>query len=155
MKKHRFIYPLIALIIAFSGCAKDGKTGPAGANGNANVQSSTFTNQGFAYVSANNDYEINMSVAAITQTVLDRGSMMVYLQAASATNGWVALPASIAGVELNVAFYLGSAQVVSTVASSGLFNLRVVVIPPSARIKNPNVNWKNYEEVKEIFNLKD
>ena len=32
---------------------------------------------------------------------------------------------------------------------------KVVVITPAARVANPNVNLKNYNEVKEVFNIKD
>jgi len=32
---------------------------------------------------------------------------------------------------------------------------KVIVVPPSAKILKPNVDYKNYEEVKDAFGLKD
>lgn len=147
------IYPLlVAALLTFS-CKKGdtGPAGPTGATGNANVHQYTFTNQGFAYVSANNDYEVNMSIPAITQNYLDKAAILVYLQATTNTSGWAQLPLVMGSVQINVANYLGSVQAVSAAPSSGLYNFKVVVIPPAMR--KPGVDHSSWQLVKAAYNL--
>lgn len=102
-------------------------------------------------MAANNDYEINLTVPTLTQNVFDKGAVDVYFQATTNTTGWATLPATIGGISINVAHYLNQVQLVSSTASSGLFNIKVVVIPPAMR--KPGVNHANYEEVKAAYNL--
>ena len=146
---------IIALTLLFTGCKKDpgpaGPQGPAGANGNANVQSTTFMNQGFYYVSANNDYELNLSIPSISQGVLDKGAIMVYFQTSANSSTWIPLPFSYGNINITYGVQLSNINVVSTNSSTAFFNFRVVVIP--AAMKKPSVDHSNYNEVKAAYNL--
>jgi hypothetical protein len=125
---------LIAAGLILTSCTKTGPVGPAGANGtngNANVQEQTFNNQVLGFIAANNDYEMNLSMPAITYSCLQTGAVMVYIQNSSSTNtsGWVQLPASIGSVQFNVTDNLGSVNIACTNASTSTYNVKVVVIP--------------------------
>ncbi|MBS1652965.1 MAG: hypothetical protein JSU07_13250 [Bacteroidetes bacterium] len=148
----------LTLGLTFTSCKKGdtgpaGPQGPTGATGNANVQSTTFLNQGFAYVAANSDYEINLTVPAVTSAVMNNGGVLVYFQPSSSTGVWLQLPATFGGTNIQTGYALGQVGLISTSALSILLNVKVVVIPP-AMVK-PNVNTKNYSEVKAAYNLKD
>lgn len=74
MKK---IIPVLIALCAIYGCSKPGPVGPAGASGANNVSSfyytvSTWQNSGTTYYA-------NITVPAITQTVLDSGAVLLYL----------------------------------------------------------------------------
>jgi len=150
-----------AFAVTLVGCTgKDGApgaTGPAGTsgangtNGVANINSQTFMNQGLSYVSANSDYELTMNDAAITQTVVDNGEVVVYTQPSSNPSGWTVLPATLGGTSINITFAVGGVIVQSANATSGNLNFRVVVIPPSIIKNYPNTNWKDYSQVKAIM----
>ncbi len=43
----------------------------------------------------------------------------------------------------------------SAAPNPGAKTFRVVIISASNRLANPNVNWKNYDEVKKVLNLQD
>lgn len=84
MKKSILLAAVVAIL--FCGCAKDGETGPAGpagANGNANVRSKTFTVNPSDWVvsgTSGSNYlrSYDFSDGDITQSILDKGSIMVY-----------------------------------------------------------------------------
>jgi len=147
--------------LIFSGCAKDGPVGPAGqtgatgAQGNANVQSGTYTNLAFAFVAANNDYELYINDPAITQTALDQGAVLVYFQATTNTSGWTMLPGTFNNIAINVSFGLGQVEVTDGTMPSGLFNFRIVVIPPFIMHAHPDLNTKDFNAVQKMFNLKN
>ncbi len=145
--------------LIFSGCAKDGETGPqgpAGATGNANViATSTLT---ASWVLSGTYYVAGMTVPAITQDIVDKGSVQVFTQYG---DEWWALP-DLNGVNsTQFGFGLGNVSLLnsnsdgSTPSFPSVSIFRVVVISSSNRMANPNVNWKNYKEIEQAFNLKD
>jgi len=162
--KNKFLFLSMALYctLIFSGCAKDGETGPqgpagaAGAAGNANViATNTFT---ASWVLSGTAYGAELSVPAITQDIVDRGSVQVFVQYA---DEWWGLP-DLNGVNsTQFGFGLGNVSLLNTNSDGTTPSLpfvsifRVVVISSSNRMANPNVNWKNYKEIKQAFNLKD
>jgi hypothetical protein len=153
---------VIATTMFMGGCAKDGATGPAGpagANGNANViGTNTVTVNGVNWTALSTYFETTLTDADITQAVVDNGVVLVYAQ-----NGttWAALPSTFSSVSLTFQFYLGNVEIFcantdgSQTLNPGTQIFRLVIIPSSARMTNENINFRNYEEVKRAFNLKD
>lgn len=132
MQKISIILSSIVLIGALlTGCAKDPIAGPAGANGkdgNANVASTIFTSQTFAYDSTYKDYVIKLNVQKITQKVVDNGMVDVYFQTALNNNAWVQVPAQIGGVTINVGYSLGAVKLRSDQNLTTKLNIKVVTI---------------------------
>ncbi len=144
--------------ILFTSCGKDGAVGPqgpAGIPGNANVQTGVFLNQSFTFVAANSDYELYLNYNAITQYVLDQGAVIVYFQTTSNTSGWTMLPATFAGAPVNTSYGLGQVEITDGTMPTGLFNFKVVVIPPAVMKAHPGVNFSNYSEVRNAFNIQN
>src|SRR5438105_593587 len=129
MKNILRLLTILILTISISSCTKTGPQGPAGANGtngvdgtngtngtngadgNANVQSFTLNeNSGDWYSYADGitgftDWEVDMSVPAITQSILDKGAVLIYTE----SNGnFYQLPFSQSGVDLGVGFRVGT-----------------------------------------------
>ena len=172
MKTKNTIILFSLVLFTFSSCKKDGPVGPAGKDGNANViasntlmlnnWSSTFDNgTEFTYSSI-------ITWGSISQAIKDNGVVMIYIHDNTTTN-WTALPYSESGTGYSDAFNFEVAvgQVTVTfdgfdntgspgaAALNGVFTIRMVAIPSSVRIANPNVNLKDYNAVKAAFHLKD
>ena len=133
MKKNitLFVYLLlIGSMTTINSCKKDDDSGyqPKGNYGNSNIKTFIFQNQGFAYVSENDDYEINLSIPDIDQNTLDNSAIMTYMQPTSNTSGWADLPLNYGSTSIIPSYFLGNVQIISTNASSGLLNIKVVII---------------------------
>jgi len=167
---------MLTSIFVFDGCKKpkdgiNGKDGATGATGNANVTSSnTVTlnnwtedfNDGVNY-----SFHSTVSWASITQAIKDKGVVMAY--ADDGAGGWIALPYTDAGddyysMTVNFSFKVGSVDIIINgfdditpyVASDWNGTVvRIVAIASSSRMAHPDVDLKNYNEVKKVFNLKD
>lgn len=157
----------LACGLLFTNCAKDGKTGPAGpagangTNGNANVVSSSITSSSWVYTAPS--WGITFTYPAITQDIIDKGAVLVYLKVGSAYNQ---LPLTI----YQSASYSSTYEVSTVVGGLTIFatdsdltqptnpgskTFKVVVIAASGRAANPNVNYNDYNAVKKAFNLQD
>ena len=106
------------------------------------------------------EYKTTISVSAITQDIINKGTVSMFVSP-DGTN-WVALPYSFQGAEFNYMVTEGSVSITYTkyngVAPSSAPNndqFKVVVIAGSARMSNPNVDLRNYHEVKKAFHLKN
>lgn len=156
---------VIVTSLAFSGCRKDGPVGPqgpqgpAGINGNANVLGSTTLSVSSSnWIANGNEWYDTFILGTITQDIVDKGAVMVYEQF---NTTWVALPYTLGITGRSFDFYLGGGHIYSAnadgtaSANPGNQTYRFVVISASNRMTHPNVNYKNYEEVKKAFNLKD
>lgn len=150
--------------IFFQSCIVEGEQGPqgpAGEDGNANVQSSSLTTSNWTYLSP--DWYINFTYSAITQDILDNGAVLVYVKSGSNyfQLPYTFYPNSSYSRSYTFKHYLGGLTVVVTDSdwlqspNPGLLTFKVVVIASSAIAKHPNVNLKNYDEVKKTFELKD
>ena len=157
----------LACGLLFTNCAKDGATGPAGpagpagANGNANVVSSTITSSNWTYNSPS--WEITFTYPAITQDIIDKGAVLVYLKNGTA---YTQLPltfyqSSSYSTSLEVSNFLGGVKIFWTDSdltqpiNPGSWTFKIVVIAASGKMANPNVNYKDYNAVKQAFNLQD
>src|SRR5437870_4563104 len=106
MKNVKTTFQIILITITFLGCEKGdtGPQGPAGTNGNANVQSSTVTISSSEWTLSGNEYDATISTSLITQAILDHGAVEVF----ESSNGtqWLALPISINGNEFVYSYLL-------------------------------------------------
>ncbi len=157
----------LACGLLFTNCAKDGKTGPAGpqgpagANGNANVVSSTITSSNWAYTAPS--WKISFTYPAITQDIIDKGAVLVYIKVGSAYNQLplTIYPSSTYSRTYEVSTYLGGVDIFCTDSdltqptNPGSQNFKVVVIAASGKMANPNLNYDDYNAVKKAFNLQD
>lgn len=156
----------VACTLIITSCKK-GDTGPAGdkgatgSTGNANVVSSSLTASAWSYVSPS--WEMTFTYPAITQNILDRGAVLVYVQQGL---NYYQLPyttylSSTYSRTYNFVHYIGGMKVSLTDSdltqpnNPGSLTFKVVVIAASQRMAHPNVNWKNYNEVKQVLDLKD
>lgn len=148
---------LVATAITFSACSKKGDTGdtgPAGADGNANVQSFTYVVhpgdwQQSGVIGSTYEKYIDLSAPSITQSIIDGGAVLVYWNVNASL---LALPATVP-INADVYSFLPSFSVGSTTLevftdnhSNFTFNtdvvLKVVVIAGSTRLAHPEINWK-------------
>jgi hypothetical protein len=151
---------LVTLII--NGCTK-GKDGAPGPSGSSNVSALNYTPTWYTSSSSTYWYA-NLSVPALTQSNINSAAVQVYF---STTSGvWVAVPfTQVASTN----YFMNFLTAVNTVEITWTYNgglgsdpntyygatvqAKVVVIPPAAM--RPNVNYRNYQEVKVAYNLKD
>jgi hypothetical protein len=158
---------LLVMTFTIFGCRKKDDDGmyqpignyqPAGDYGNTTIQSKVFDNyETFQFVIANNDYEDTLKYPAITQSVLDKGSVMVYMQLKTDTTTWWTLPYSNSAAHFQIAYSVGMVRVCCDVnpGFANTLKFRVVLLSPTIRMANPTVNFNKYSEVKKVFNLKD
>lgn len=155
----------ILLSLTFTNCKKaeagpKGDPGPAGSNGVANIQSSniTTTNGSWNLDTFDNSYNATITVTGITQNVLDKGAVMVYIGNGTGSE-WSAMPFSYQGVEFNYSIKLGQVLIYVTLddgsapGNPGGQQFKIVVIPPA--MVRPNVNVKSYSETKTAYGLSD
>lgn len=175
MKKLIFMAAIAALL--FSGCAKDGDTGPQGPQGpqgNTGPQGNQGISQikcFYEYLSyydfitvstSTNSYKMKgaIYISEMTSSVLNDGLVMVYKE--NAADVWQALPYTyfFSGssimyhsftVEPNwINIYLESE---TNFTISGIRSYKIVVASNSLRQANPDLNWNDYKEVCKRFNL--
>lgn len=147
---------------------KKGDTGPqgtAGTNGtnwNANVKSQTNTNLTWTYNSATQEFETNISTPLVTQDIIDKGAVLVYLQDGNLSSQ---LPFSqmldistivffdyIASVG-NVKITFANSDLDNTIVPQSTLKFKIVALTASARAANPNIN--GYEEIKTTYHLSE
>lgn len=166
MKRFYFI-TLFSAIIIFNGCKKEGPEGPAGkdgVDGNANVQSSTVTFSSWTWDATNYFEYSDFTWSAITADIANTGTVLVYLNTAS---GWAPLPRTI----YPTATYSESQRYTYTTGAFKIFvqdsdltapspalgswTIKVLAIESRIMQSNLDVDWSNYNEVVEKFNLKN
>ena len=155
---------LLFLIFMTFSCSEDGATGAtgqAGAEGNANVIGTTdFTILPTDWQTLGNLKYINIQNNGITQSIVNSGIVMVY-QKSNSSNSYTALPFSYQGIDRGFTFGLNYLQITlspynnSSISITANTIIRAVIISASNRMANPNVNWNNYQEVKNALKLKD
>jgi hypothetical protein len=168
MKNFKFTFLIVALATLLFSCAKDGATGPAGTNGatgatgatgNANVEIFTFNIDSAQWLpdSANLQWGVLDTLPASANVT---GGVYLYVQDVTF---WAALPHVDYGMTtefefdpstkiLNIQSADARAQVM--IANPGAKTFRAICIPPAGRMANPNLNYKNYDEVVKAFGIK-
>ena len=156
----------LLVVTTFLGACKKkevvGPTGPAGADGNANVKSASVSTVASDWTGDGvSGYAITLSTPIITADIVATGAVLCYLEEFGAT---YALPYSYLynGYTRHMLFEYetGSITVVrrdddgaTTNPGSSSAKIKVVAISSSGMIQHPNVDYSNYEEVKEAFDL--
>lgn len=168
MKKTIFKTTMLCLVagLTFSSCKKEtgpkgdtGAIGPQGPAGNANVKTTIVSNQTWVYSAP--AYIATMSAPNITQEIVDKGAVLVYLENAGT---YIQLPITLYnnGYQTLVDFehYLGTVRVswadsdlTQPVAPTSNIKFKIVTIASSGMIKN--VNTADYNEVKTALKLQD
>lgn len=166
---------VMSLLIVYS-CAKDGNTGPAGpkgdtgatgasgsngTNGNANVTSQTSTVSTWTWDATNSYSYGNLFVNGLTLDICDKGAVLVYLQ--TTAGEWAPLARTVyASPTVNIsqrfAYSLNSLKIIVqrsdfTQQTMTPIVFKIVCISANGLSSNPNVNLKDYEEVKTAYDL--
>jgi hypothetical protein len=158
---------LAGILLSISSCEKEGPTGPqgpTGASGSSNVTARTFYVNSWGFSSPY--HYANLAVPEITSGNLDAAAVLVYF---STGGNWLALPYTQYDSPYNyyMGFNTGAGNVQVTwfydfSGSSGsnpnsyystTVECKVVVIPPA--MKKNSLDYKNYAEVKAVYNLED
>lgn len=174
---------IVMLLFLFASCAKDGDTGPQGPagpagqngtdgtngqDGNANVNSISFTVQTWEWANFGTVgqpghliyHEHN--IPEITQDVMNDGMILVYKKYYG-PDGMYLLPWTIAAGSVDVIFstYFEVGKCGIDIARSDLgtysptapMDFKCVVVDGSARAMNPDLNWNDYNQIADRFNL--
>lgn len=160
---------IFVLTLTFAACQKStqgpkGDTGAAGANGTNGfvnisvnvytVTSASWTNYTWPY----NYDEAIISIPAITSTIVSGGDVRAYILDPTGTQ-WIGMPYSFLSSQYNYKIKDGQLTIQYTLYNNaaptnpGTQQFKVVIIPPAFIKQNPNVDWNNYEAVKEKFDL--
>ena len=160
MKKKSLLICGIALM-TIVGCTKEGPQGPQGPTGNANVVSSTVSTSSWIY--ENPSWRLNLSYPAITQDIIDKGAVLVYMRVGST---YAQLPltfyqSSAYSTTIQVNTLVGGLILLWTDSdmtqpdNPGNREFKVVVIAASGLAQNPNLDFDSYEAVKQAYNLNE
>jgi hypothetical protein len=127
MKKLTIII-LCCLSVCLIQCQKGekGDTGPTGPSGSStsNAQTFIFYNQPWV----NSGMDINLSVSAITQGIIDKGAVMTYIKDSGSSTTWETIPDGYYYVSTGVGFV---SIYQNWGGPSGSVDVKVVVIPGS------------------------
>jgi hypothetical protein len=134
----------------------NGTNGTNGVNGNANViGTNTVALNSGNWSASGSIFEATITAPAITQAIVDKGAVIVYEQFGSY---WVALPYTVGKLSVVYYFTLNTVKIDyayndnSQTPNPGNKTYRIVAISSSVAAANPNVDWKNYEEVIKLLN---
>lgn len=136
----------------------DGTDGTDGQDGNANVKSYTTTISAANWVPFTADLSyIDLQVPILTEEIAATGMVMVYLQEAG--NEWYALPFS-RGTQsyffwVKPGFARIHTQNDSTAPTKFAGKVRIVAASSDGRARHPDLDWTNYQEVKNRLQLPD
>ena len=147
-----------------SSCKK-GETGAPGKDGNTNVTSHTYTIT--SWDSNSVKWYTDLGVSELTSSNINSASVQVYFGTVS--NNWVALPYTQVS---STNYFMGYITAINTVEITWVYNgggigsspnsfygtntqFKVVIIPPAMIKANPDLDFKNYNEVKTRFSIKD
>ena len=138
---------LVSLIVILSSCEKE--EGLDGKDGNANVKTEIIEIYGYEWEHNDPFYGVDKSSSLLTADIIRNGSSHLYLE--SSEDVWIALPYSTMG------FGVGIGEV-GIFTEGDVINqtttLKLVVISGIMQAKSSNVNFNDYNEVKEVFNIR-
>ena len=151
--------------IAIIGCS-DGEDGMDGAPGTANVKGSTYTIMGTDWTNGN----ATITVPGLTRSIAENGQVAVYFTLDSLgtdTITWNPLPYRFVGnvggqaqfITIQNTVSIGKEVISARLNNNGGVNFgaetnaRVILIHSSSRVSG--VNHDNYEEVLEVYGIKE
>jgi len=136
MKTTKILISTLLFSVLLS-CTKTGPVGPAGTpgtNGNANVISNTYSVAANGWTASTSIYFTQIAIPAITQAVLDKGTVQVFNGDFSNTF-WAAMPYSTEDEELTYVIEPGKLTIIISKGTAtlpptpGLEQFKVVIIP--------------------------
>jgi hypothetical protein len=150
-----------SVLLTFSGCDSEEPVDPA-----KQVSAHTFSISNWNYASP--EHYADLPVAAITSANINSVGVMVYYSAYP--DVWVSVPYTVYGTVHD--YHMGFLYDPGTVEVTWMYDgtsmgsdpntyygttvkCKVVVVPSTARLANPNLDWNDYEQVKRRFHLKD
>jgi hypothetical protein len=157
--KFKILILVLIVTVLFTGCAKDGETGPvgpSGSNGVANISTTLDTIFPGEWSNGGSQHWTDINIAAITNPSKD--VVLVYVKFDGDPN-WYALPSKdllISGDYFEYHFSVNRVDLwyTSTPAiPAENFYCRIIVIPPTSKISS--VDYIKYESVKAAYKLKD
>jgi len=162
--KSKIYLSLLLSVIIFNGCKKEGPQGPAGKDGNANVKSNTITFSTWNWDGTYGYEYADFTWSEVTSSIVNSGALNIYL---STPAGWAPLPRTIYPTSTrsqsqryvysvsSFKIIVQDSDLLPPSPSLGTWTIKAVAIDASARMQNPDLDWSNYNAVKERFNLKD
>jgi hypothetical protein len=165
MKK---LLTLLSFTFLITSCAKDGEDGAPGAQGpagNANVKSFNFMvtpGQWQATGGVGVDYEryVDLSVAEVTQDIVDNGAVLVYWKSSgSAVQLPVTFPTGGNTLNLLSSFSVGTVSLeyyfsnFSSFTVNQNFDFKVIVIDGTLRLQHPEIDWTDSKSIALGLNL--
>ncbi|HWZ05272.1 MAG TPA: hypothetical protein VNX40_16755, partial [Mucilaginibacter sp.] len=99
-----------------------------------------------------------LSIPAITQDIVDEGTVLVYLRNTGSSGSWYSVPYSEAGNTIDLSdFGVGYVDLKANFTLANAFDFRIVVISGSGltnlNVANPHLNFKNFSEVSKALRL--
>jgi len=135
MKKLKLFFVIIAGVgFVVLGCSK-GSTGPAGPKGPAgpdSVMHSAWITLAPAFVAADTAYEQTITAPAITQSIINNGIILTYLDVGGSGNNQI-FPTSAVGFALTETYRVGAIDLFAASNYSGL-GFRYVLVPGTISI---------------------
>ncbi len=158
---------LVGGLMTLNSCKKDDDSGyqPKGNYGNTDMNTTLLTNAQWGWDATQLwSYSTWNNISYLTADVVNSGSVLLYEDEGGGS--YAAVPYSLnlgGGVTLNVFYTFAAGTVTVYAAASDDSNLnptnggtyKLVCLSKAAKIAHPNVDYKNYNEVKKAFNLKD
>ncbi len=166
---------LAAGILSLTSCVKEGPVGPqgpagydgangaTGPTGSSNVASNTFVVTPNYWAASTGVSNTTVTGGAyfydnLTSPIGDGSAVLVYLQSYKT---WIPLPWTNNDIEYS---FDNTANTLQLTIQSGSGNttvnlptandtFKLVVVTPAMKALHPNVNYKDYNEVKRVFNL--
>lgn len=172
---HRFLFTVLSIIsLLLLGCERreHGPTGPAGQDGNANVDMVNFTFSAASFsMMANNDslaYTHTFNIPELTLSIVDGGAVLLYIRSASFE--WQALPADDQTWPLAISYQFGPASLtieISTTTGDAKNDLiqffggetdyqaRLILIPANSSLAKTSASLKklSYDDLKTRLSL--
>lgn len=151
------LLPLLLLLA----CEKEGLQGPAGPQGNANVQAATYMVSNWQY--SDPTYFVELSVPFITADIVASGAVLTYIE--TGANQFTQVPltfyrdnsySTTIEVSSSIGFirlYWGDSDLTQPIAPPSL-NVKVVAVASSLLRDHPNLDLSDYQTVKKAFTLK-
>lgn len=158
---------LAGVVITINGCKK-GDEGSPGKDGSANVTAYTYSISTSTWSYSSPEWYCNLSLPELTADNLNSASVQAYFQ--KTANTWIAIPTTFYNTPSN--YYMGYSTTIGNVKINWIYNgagsgndpnthfgitsqFKVVIIPPAMITANSDLDLKNYQAVKDRFNLKD
>jgi hypothetical protein len=150
---------ILSSVLLLSACKKD-TVAPT-------IESSTTTVSNWIWDNNDKLLYADMTWSAITSDVVDNGTIHIYLKTSG--GDWAPLPRTVmlSGTFYDYAqsqrftFNVGRFQLIVQdddllqPANPGTWTIRVVAVSGAQRFANPDLDWDNYEAVKNRFSLVD